>query len=91
VGFFSGRKRLSVTENGVCCLVFHFSVYHYFCNFNYRLFFVVNFLVFFFGEGSLCVSVLVSITDRRGTESDNSRSLQYVVYHRRSRLELNYM
>ena len=42
-------------------LVLYFSIYFYLCNFNYSLFFVVYFLVFSVCEGSLGLSILVSI------------------------------
>ena len=48
-------------------LVLYFALYLYLCNFNYSLFFVVYFLVFFsVCEGSLGLSILVSMIRSHG-------------------------
>jgi NADH-ubiquinone oxidoreductase chain 4L len=49
-------------------LVLYFSIYFYLCSFNYSLFVVVYFLVFYVSEGSLDLSILVSII--RSHEND---------------------
>ena len=49
-------------------LVLYFSMYFYLCNFNYSLFFVVYFLVFSLCEGSLDLSILVSMIRSHGND-----------------------
>ena len=64
VAFSSSRKHLLTTllRLQFVVLVLYFSTYFYLCNFNYSLFFVAYFLVLFFVcEGSLGLSILVSI------------------------------
>lgn len=49
-------------------LVLYLSVYFYMCNFNCRLFSVVYFLIFSVCEGSLGLTVLVSIICNHGND-----------------------
>jgi NADH-ubiquinone oxidoreductase chain 4L len=61
--FSSSRKHLLVTLLSLefIVLVLYLSVYYYLCGLNYSLFFVVYFLVFSVCEGSLGLSILVSM------------------------------
>jgi len=61
--FSSSRKHLLITVLRLefVVLVLYFSVYFYLCRFNYSLFFLVYFLVFSVCEGSLGLSILVSM------------------------------
>lgn len=56
-------------------LVLYFSVYYYLCNFNFSLFFVVYFLVFSVCEGSLGLSILVSMVRSHGNDYFRSYSV----------------
>jgi len=56
-------------------LVLYFSVYFYLCSFNYSLFFVVYFFVFSAFEGSLGLSILVSIIRGHGNDYFQSYSV----------------
>ena len=59
-------------------LVLYFAIYFFLCRFNYSLFFVVYFLVFSACEGSLDLSILVSIIRHHGNVYFQSYSvLQY--------------
>ena len=49
-------------------LVLYFSIYFYLCSFNYSLFFVLYFLAFSVCEGSLGLSVLVSMVHSHDTD-----------------------
>lgn len=68
--FSSGRKHLLVTllRLEFIVLVLYLSVYFYLCGFNHRLFFVVYFLIFSVCEGSLGLSILVSIIRSHGND-----------------------
>jgi len=61
--FSSSRKHLLITllRLEFVVVVLCFSIYFYLCKFNYSLFFVVYFLVSCVCEGSLGLSILVSI------------------------------
>ena len=56
-------------------LVLYFSIYFYLCRFNYSLFFVVYFWVFSICEGSLGLSILVSIIRIHGNDYFQSYSV----------------
>nr|AQP29548.1 NADH dehydrogenase subunit 4L [Angularitermes nasutissimus] len=68
--FSSSRKHLLITLLSLefIVLVVYFSVYFYLCKFNYSLFFVVYFLVFSVCEGSLGLSILVSMIRSHGND-----------------------
>nr|YP_009351517.1 NADH dehydrogenase subunit 4L [Macrotermes muelleri]AQP29804.1 NADH dehydrogenase subunit 4L [Macrotermes muelleri] len=75
--FCSSRKHLLVTLLSLefIVLVLYFSVYYYLCNFNFSLFFVVYFLVFSVCEGSLGLSILVSMVRSHGNDYFRSYSV----------------
>jgi NADH-ubiquinone oxidoreductase chain 4L len=69
--FSSGRKQLLVTllRLEFVVLVLYLSAYFYLCGFNYSLFFVVvYFFIFSVCEGSLGLSVLVSMIRSHGND-----------------------
>nr|WMY24010.1 NADH dehydrogenase subunit 4L [Psammotermes sp.] len=68
--FSSGRSHLLVTLLSLefIVLVLYLSIYFYLCGFDYSLFFVVYFLVFSVCEGSLGLSVLVSMIRSHGND-----------------------
>lgn len=68
--FSSSRKHLLVTLLSLefIVLVLYLSVYFYLCGLNYSLFFVVYFLVFSVCEGSLGLSILVSMIRSHGND-----------------------
>jgi NADH-ubiquinone oxidoreductase chain 4L len=74
--FSSSRKRLLITllRLEFVVLVLYFYIYFYLCNFNYSLFFVVYFLVFSVCEGSLGLSILVSMIRSHGNEPEEAKS-----------------
>ena len=55
--------------------VLYFPIYFYLCGFNYSLFFVVYFLVFSVREGSLGLSILVSMNRSHGNDYFQSYSV----------------
>nr|YP_009350464.1 NADH dehydrogenase subunit 4L [Macrotermes carbonarius]AQP27101.1 NADH dehydrogenase subunit 4L [Macrotermes carbonarius]AQP28809.1 NADH dehydrogenase subunit 4L [Macrotermes carbonarius] len=75
--FCSGRKHLLITLLSLefIVLVLYFSVYYYLCSFNFSLFFVVYFLVFSVCEGSLGLSILVSMVRSHGNDYFQSYSV----------------
>nr|AQP28075.1 NADH dehydrogenase subunit 4L [Macrotermes sp. B TB-2017] len=75
--FCSSRKHLLVTLLSLefVVLVLYFSVYYYLCSFNFSLFFVVYFLVFSVCEGSLGLSILVSMVRSHGNDYFQSYSV----------------
>nr|YP_009192637.1 NADH dehydrogenase subunit 4L [Coptotermes testaceus]ALP29883.1 NADH dehydrogenase subunit 4L [Coptotermes testaceus]AMX22831.1 NADH dehydrogenase subunit 4L [Coptotermes testaceus]AMX22844.1 NADH dehydrogenase subunit 4L [Coptotermes testaceus]AMX22857.1 NADH dehydrogenase subunit 4L [Coptotermes testaceus]URH16745.1 NADH dehydrogenase subunit 4L [Coptotermes testaceus] len=75
--FSSGRKHLLVTLLSLefVVLVLYLSVYFYLCGFNYSLFFVVYFLIFSVCEGSLGLSILVSMIRSHGNDYFRSYSV----------------
>nr|YP_009104743.1 NADH dehydrogenase subunit 4L [Macrotermes natalensis]AIT76167.1 NADH dehydrogenase subunit 4L [Macrotermes natalensis] len=75
--FCSSRKHLLITLLSLefIVLVLYFSVYYYLCNFNFSLFFVVYFLVFSVCEGSLGLSILVSMVRSHGNDYFQSYSV----------------
>ena len=56
-------------------LILYFFIYFYLCGFNYNLFFVLYFLFFFVCEGSLGLSILVSIIRSHGNDYFQSYSV----------------
>nr|AQP26583.1 NADH dehydrogenase subunit 4L [Odontotermes sp. A TB-2017] len=75
--FCSSRSHLLVTLLSLefIALVLYFSVYFYLCGFSYSLFFVVYFLVFSVCEGSLGLSILVSMVRSHGNDYFQSYSV----------------
>nr|QXT44267.1 NADH dehydrogenase subunit 4L [Apicotermes occultus] len=75
--FSSSRKHLLITLLSLefIVLVLYISMYFYLCNFNYSLFFVVYFLVFSVCEGSLGLSILVSMIRSHGNDYFQSYSV----------------
>nr|AQP29232.1 NADH dehydrogenase subunit 4L [Microtermes sp. B TB-2017] len=75
--FCSSRSHLLITLLSLefIVLVLYFSVYLYLCSFNYSLFFVVYFLVFSVCEGSLGLSILVSMVRSYGNDYFQSYSV----------------
>nr|YP_009350256.1 NADH dehydrogenase subunit 4L [Macrotermes malaccensis]AQP26693.1 NADH dehydrogenase subunit 4L [Macrotermes malaccensis] len=75
--FCSSRKHLLITLLSLefIVLVLYFSVYYYLCSFNFSLFFVVYFLVFSVCEGSLGLSILVSMVRSHGNDYFQSYSV----------------
>nr|AIY62084.1 NADH dehydrogenase subunit 4L [Parrhinotermes browni] len=75
--FVLNRKHLLCTLLSLefIVLVLYMSLYYYFCSFNYNLFFVVYFLVFSVCEGSLGLSVLVSMIRSHGNDYFSSYSV----------------
>nr|YP_009295398.1 NADH dehydrogenase subunit 4L [Reticulitermes flaviceps]YP_010352215.1 NADH dehydrogenase subunit 4L [Reticulitermes affinis]YP_010352267.1 NADH dehydrogenase subunit 4L [Reticulitermes parvus]AMX23102.1 NADH dehydrogenase subunit 4L [Reticulitermes sp. A TB-2016]QFP98689.1 NADH dehydrogenase subunit 4L [Reticulitermes periflaviceps]AOI20230.1 NADH dehydrogenase subunit 4L [Reticulitermes flaviceps]UOL50309.1 NADH dehydrogenase subunit 4L [Reticulitermes affinis]UOL50361.1 NADH dehydrogen len=75
--FSSSRKHLLVTLLSLefIVLVLYLSVYFYLCGLNYSLFFVVYFLVFSVCEGSLGLSILVSMIRSHGNDYFRSYSV----------------
>nr|YP_009642868.1 NADH dehydrogenase subunit 4L [Reticulitermes leptomandibularis]QCP70906.1 NADH dehydrogenase subunit 4L [Reticulitermes leptomandibularis] len=73
----SSRKHLLVTLLSLefIVLVLYLSVYFYLCGLNYSLFFVVYFLVFSVCEGSLGLSILVSMIRSHGNDYFRSYSV----------------
>jgi NADH-ubiquinone oxidoreductase chain 4L len=73
----SSRKHLLITllRLEFVVLVLYFSIYFYLCRFNYNLFFVVYFLGFSVCEGSLGLSVLVSMIRSHGNDYFQSYSI----------------
>ena len=76
-GLSSSRKHLLIIllRLEFVVLGLYFSIYFYLCNFNYGLFFVVYFLVFSVREGSLGLSILVSIIRSHGNDYFQSYSV----------------
>nr|AIY61681.1 NADH dehydrogenase subunit 4L [Serritermes serrifer] len=68
--FSSNRKHLLVALLSLefLVLILYLSMYFYFCSFNNVLFFVVYFLVFSVCEGSLGLSILVSMIRSHGND-----------------------
>nr|YP_009351504.1 NADH dehydrogenase subunit 4L [Protermes prorepens]AQP29778.1 NADH dehydrogenase subunit 4L [Protermes prorepens] len=75
--FCSSRKHLLITLLSLefVALVLYFSIYFYLCSFSYGLFFVVYFLIFSVCEGSLGLSVLVSMVRSHGNDYFQSYSV----------------
>nr|AIY62123.1 NADH dehydrogenase subunit 4L [Termitogeton planus]URH16615.1 NADH dehydrogenase subunit 4L [Termitogeton planus] len=75
--FSSGRKHLLVTLLSLefVVLVLYLCLYYYLCNFSSGLFFVVYFLVFSVCEGSLGLSILVSMIRSHGNDYFRSYSI----------------
>nr|AQP30427.1 NADH dehydrogenase subunit 4L [Odontotermes sp. 6 TB-2017] len=75
--FCSSRSHLLVTLLSLefIALVLYFSVYFYLCGLSYSLFFVVYFLVFSVCEGSLGLSILVSMVRSHGNDYFQSYSV----------------
>jgi NADH-ubiquinone oxidoreductase chain 4L len=75
--FCSSRRHLLVTllRLEFIVLVLYFSVYFYLSGFSYSLFFVVYFLVFSVCEGSLGLSILVSMVRSHGNDYFQSYSV----------------
>jgi len=73
--FSSSRKHLFITLLRLECvvLVLYFYIYFYLCSFNCSLFFVVYFL--FFCEGSLGLSIWVSMIRSHGNDYFQSYSV----------------
>jgi NADH-ubiquinone oxidoreductase chain 4L len=65
----------SVTTQNLFFKSFIFFSFFYLCSFNYSLFFVVYFLVFSVCEGSLGLSILVSIIRSHGNDYFQSYSV----------------
>jgi NADH-ubiquinone oxidoreductase chain 4L len=68
--FSSSRRHLLITllRLEFMVLVLFIIIYFYLCMFNYELYFVMLFLVFSVCEGSLGLSILVSIIRGFGTD-----------------------
>nr|URX54041.1 NADH dehydrogenase subunit 4L [Neotermes fulvescens] len=75
--FSSGRKHLLATLLSLefMVLILFVLVYHYLCFFNYELYFVMLFLVFSVCEGSLGLSILVSMIRGFGNDYFQSYSV----------------
>nr|URX54457.1 NADH dehydrogenase subunit 4L [Procryptotermes speiseri] len=76
-GFSSNRKHLLATLLSLefMVLVLFVVVYFYLCSFNYELYFVMFFLVFSVCEGSLGLSILVSMIRGFGNDYFQSYSV----------------
>jgi len=75
--FSSSRKHILITllRLEFVVLVLYISIYFYLCSFNCSIFFVVYFVVFFVCEGSLGLSILVSIILSHGNDYFQSYSI----------------
>jgi len=73
--FSSSHKLITLLRVEFVVFVLYFSIYFYLCSFNYSLFFVVYFLVFSVCEGSLGLSVLVSMIHSHGNDYFQSYSV----------------
>nr|AIY61616.1 NADH dehydrogenase subunit 4L [Hodotermopsis sjostedti] len=75
--FCSDRKHLLITLLSLefMVLVLFIVMYYYLCSFNYELYLVVIFLVFSVCEGSLGLSVLVSMIRSYGNDYYQSCSV----------------
>nr|YP_006503918.1 NADH dehydrogenase subunit 4L [Microhodotermes viator]AFM92418.1 NADH dehydrogenase subunit 4L [Microhodotermes viator] len=75
--FCSDRKHLLIVLLGLefMALVLFLFIYYYLCGYNYEFYFVIIFLVFSVCEGSLGLSILVSMIRSCGNDYYQSFSM----------------